>query len=167
MCEKCQKQQAKVHLTEIVNAEKREAHLCEECAKSAGVGVNFNFSIPDLLGNFMEEKNIKVGKKMLNTACPDCGITFADFKAKARVGCAKDYQVFRSGLSTLLEKIHGATQHVGKVPQTADVQIRKENELIRLKRELDAVVKAEDFERAAGLRDRIRNLEVELGNSIS
>ena len=37
--------------------------------------------------------------------------------------------------------------------------MRKENELIRLKRDLESVVKTEDFEKAAEIRDRIKTIE--------
>ena len=56
-------------------------------------------------------------------------------------------------------------QHIGKTPHTADSQIKKENELVRLKRELDGLVKSENFEKAAEVRDRIRTLEMELNRS--
>jgi protein arginine kinase activator len=151
-----------VHLTAIENGVKREAHLCDECARAAGVGIKVSFSISDILGNLMEAKVPKALKELQQLRCPECGLTYGEFKSKARLGCANDYEVFNTGLIPLLEKIHGATQHVGKAPHTADAFIQKENELNRLKRELDLLVKSENFEKAAEIRDRIKNLEVEL-----
>ena len=164
-CEKCKKNHATVHVTEVVNGVKREAHLCEQCARSAGVGIKFNFSIQDMLGSLLESPPVKAGKGEKAAAtpkCAECGMSYTDFKTKARLGCANDYEVFRAGLLPLLEKIHGATQHVGKVPPTADATAKMESELVRLKRELDAVIKAENFEKAAELRDKLRVLESEL-----
>lgn len=159
-CEKCKKNHATVHVTEVVNGAKREAHLCEQCARSAGVGIKFSFSISDILGNLVEPpKAGKAAGKAAVLKCPECGLTYAEFKAKARLGCANDYEVFKAGLVPLLEKIHGATQHCGKVPKTADALAKRESELIRLKRELDAMVKAENFEKAAELRDQLKSLE--------
>ena len=158
-CEKCHKNHATIHLTAIEGGVKKEAHLCEECAKQTGIGVKFNFSISDLLGGFMEPAK---PPKVSQVRCPECGITYSEFKTKARLGCANDYEVFRSELLRLLEKIHGSTQHAGKTPHTVDAHVRKENELIRLKRDLDSVVKSEDFEKAAEIRDRIKTLELEL-----
>jgi len=100
--------------------------------------------------------------KVNQVRCPECGITYSEFKTKARLGCANDYEVFRSELLRLLEKIHGSTQHAGKTPHTVDAQVRKENELIRLKKDLESVVKSEDFEKAAEIRDRIKTIELEL-----
>ena len=160
-CEKCHKNHATIHLTAIEGGVKKEAHLCDECARQTGVALKYNFSISDLLGNLMEAPP-KASPKGSQIRCPECGITYSEFKTKARLGCANDYEVFRTELLRLLEKIHGSTQHAGKMPHTVDAQVRKENELIRLKRDLDAVVKTEDFEKAAEIRDRIRSLEIEL-----
>ena len=138
---------------------KKEAHLCDECARQTGVGIKLNLTMSELLGVSMEPAK---SPKTSQIRCPECGITYSEFKTKARLGCANDYDVFRSELLRLLEKIHGATQHAGKTPHTVDAQVRKENELIRLKRDLESVVKSEDFEKAAEIRDRIKTIELEL-----
>src|SRR5436190_7491341 len=158
-CEKCHKNHATIHLTAIENDVKKEAHLCDGCAKDTGVHLKFNFSMGDLLGGLMEPPKTP---RVSQIRCPECGITYSEFKTKARLGCANDYEVFRTELLRLLEKVHGSTQHAGKTPHTVDAQIRKENELIRLKRDLDSVVKSEDFEKAAEIRDRIKTIELEL-----
>lgn len=162
-CEKCKKSPATFHLTAIEGGQKREAHLCEDCARKSGVmNVKFNFSINELLETLEPPPTKAQAAKTPQVRCPECGITYSEFKAKARLGCANDYQVFKGELLRLLEKVHGATTHVGKTPSTADVQVQKEHELMRLKRELEGVVKTEDFEKAAQIRDRIRTLETEL-----
>ena len=161
-CERCKKLHATYHLTAIENGEKKEAHLCEDCARQAGVGIKFNFSM-DVVGGAPTPAP-KAKAKAAKVRCPDCGITYSDFKSKARLGCARDYEVFEKEVVRLLEKVHGASTHTGKAPRTADAHVRKENELLRLKRDLDAVVKTEDFEKAAEIRDRIKSLEVELGS---
>ncbi len=163
ICEKCSKNHATVHVTEVVNGVKKEAHLCDECAGKAGVGIKFTFSISDILGGLVEPKpSGKTTERAAQLRCPECGMTYTQFKEKARLGCANDYEVFRAGLVPLLEKIHQSTQHCGKTPHNADSQTRKENELVKLKRELDSLVKSENFERAAEVRDRIRTLETDL-----
>ncbi len=158
-CEKCHKNHATIHLTVLEKGVPREAHLCDACARQTGAITNFNFSIGSLLGGLMEPVKTP---KIAQIRCPECGITYSEFKTKARLGCANDYEVFRTELLRLLEKVHGSTQHAGKTPHTVDANIRKENELIRLKKDLESVVKSEDFEKAAEIRDRIKSLEVEL-----
>ncbi len=162
-CERCKKQPATYHLTAIENGSKKEAHLCEECALQAGVGtkLNFNFSIDDIVGGTTAPKSKSKASKV---ACPDCGITYSEFKSKVRLGCARDYEVFEKEMVRLLEQIHGASTHTGKTPRTADVHVRRKNQLLRLKRDLETMVRTEDYEKAAEIRDRIRNIEVELGS---
>ena len=160
-CERCKKQPATYHLTAIENGSKKEAHLCEECARQAGLGIKFNFSINDVVGGTTVPKSKSKASKV---ACPDCGITYSKIKSKARLGCARDYEVFEKEVVRLLEKIHGTSTHTGKTPRTADVHVRRKNELLRLKRDLETMVKTEDYEKAAEIRDRIRILEVELGS---
>lgn len=157
-CQRCHKNHATYHLTAIEKGVKREAHLCEECARQAGVGFQFNLSVGDLLAPAPEEK----APKSAPVRCPECGLTYSEFKSKGRLGCANDYEVFRGELLRLLERVHGATAHVGKTPRTADVHVRLENELLRLKRDLESMVRSENFEKAAEIRDRIRSLEAEL-----
>jgi protein arginine kinase activator len=92
--------------------------------------------------------------------CEDCARqTGVNLKFNFSVN---DYEIFRTELLRLLDKVHGATSHAGKTPCTVEAHIRKENELMRLKRDLEAVVKSEDFEKAAQIRDRIRSIELEL-----
>jgi protein arginine kinase activator len=167
ICGKCAKNHATVHVTEVVNGVKKESHLCEECARAAGG--KFTFSITDILANLIEPVKTPGAKAADPSAprCPECGISYAEFKSKARLGCANDYEVFKSGLMPLLEKVHGAVQHTGKTPHTVESVVRKETELARLKRELEGVVKSEDFEKAAQIRDRIRILEGELNKGKS
>ena len=159
-CEKCQKAKATIHLTEIVEDQKHEAHLCEECARQSGVGIKLTFSVQDILGNLVEGKSEREAKTPASdVSCPRCGMTFSEFRSKARMGCADDYDVFQNGVLPLIEKVHGATRHVGKVPKTVGERVQRENELVRLKRELDQLVRSEQFEEAARVRDRIREIE--------
>ena len=60
----------------------------------------------------------------------------------------------------LLERVHeGASQHVGKVPSRAGTDERRPAALLRLRAALKDAVAEEDYERAARLRDQIKELE--------
>jgi protein arginine kinase activator len=50
---------------------------------------------------------------------------------------------------------------VGKVPKRAGLDQKRQNRILRLRAELKGAVAAEDYERAAILRDQIRELEAE------
>lgn len=95
-------------------------------------------------------------------ACPTCGMTLAEFKQRGRFGCANDYEVFAAHIDPLLERIHDVTppQHKGRMPRgQADTRATdKARELAALKDQLENAVLAEDYERAATLRDRIAGI---------
>jgi protein arginine kinase activator len=91
--------------------------------------------------------------------CPRCGLSYSEFRQRGRLGCSDDYKLFREGLSQLLERIHGSTQHLGKIPSRAGANLKRERELIELKRELTRVIQREEYERAAQVRDQIRRME--------
>ena len=91
--------------------------------------------------------------------CPNCEITFKEFRSQGRLGCPHDYNAFAKELTPLLENIHGETQHVGKCPKRAPEASQKQYELIKLRGRLRAAIDAEDYETAAQIRDEIRELE--------
>ena len=97
--------------------------------------------------------------------CPRCGLSYLEFRKTGRLGCPDDYEFFRKGLLPFLEKIHLATQHVGKIPSRADVRTHQVKELITLRRQLSSLVDREAYEEAAKVRDRIKTLE-ETGDGV-
>jgi len=56
--------------------------------------------------------------------------------------------------------VHGSTKHVGKAPVRDAARVALRREVQRLHEELQKAVELEDFESAAGLRDRIKKLEL-------
>jgi protein arginine kinase activator len=164
-CENCQKNPATFHYVERQNDQiVKDVHLCEECTRQKGIQ-HMQFSLSSVLGQLMSPQAMggsQVAKEMADVACPRCGITYLEFRQKARLGCAQDYDVFRKALLPLLEKIHGNAQHKGKVPPSGgSARMLKHKELFDLRRELERQIKAEHYEEAARIRDRIRQLEVE------
>ena len=161
LCERCHKEQATVHLTEIRGNKKIEFHLCQACAESQGVLVKQHLDISNLLAGLAshEERSRKAAAE--KKACPRCGATLADFQGSGRLGCPQDYTVFRSELEPLLKRIHDSLRHAGKVPVRAGRSVRRETELQRLEAELRRAVAQEDYEGAARLRDALKQLREE------
>ena len=115
-------------------------------------------SIPTMLSHLYQ--GMKQPRSQTAPRCPTCGISFAEFREKGRLGCPNDYEFFEESLTPLLEKIHGATQHRGRLPQgSLDEAGQRNDTLLRLRRELQQAVKAEQYEAAARLRDQIRKTE--------
>jgi len=93
--------------------------------------------------------------------CPDCGMTLTELRRRGRLGCPKDYEVFREYLDELLERMHGATEHVGRVPGLAEGELERVRKISDLKHELGQAINEEAYERAARLRDELKTLEVD------
>jgi len=165
LCQQCKKNIATVHLTEMKSGQRQENHLCEECARSMKLAPKHPVSFNDLIGMLMEKGQKKRTAEGRNLACPECGISFKEFKNKGRLGCANDYNFFQEELDALLKKVHGATKYVGKVPEGRETQPIYRNELIGLRDRLKQVVQAEQYEEAAQIRDRIIELEALLGGA--
>ncbi|HUU43699.1 MAG TPA: UvrB/UvrC motif-containing protein [Planctomycetota bacterium] len=160
ICQICKKNVATVHLTEIIKSQKREIHLCEECAGKKGVAFkSHQFSITDLLSGLVNSQAAQELAKMSQIKCPICGLSYLDFRQHGRLGCATDYTVFKEGLLPLLEKIHGGTEHMGKIPQSSGDAREVSHRLLELRQELKRAVEREDYEQAAELRDRIQAVE--------
>jgi len=161
-CDNCSKQ-ATVHLTEIKNGKKLEKHLCEQCAAAAeGLPVKSHMPINELLTNFvMAHSGMPAKEQALQ--CDHCGMTWSEFRQNGLLGCPNDYAAFEKELSPLLQRAHdGATHHVGKQPARrggSGVPMKRHVDLAKLRRELQKAVEAEDYERAAKLRDQIKNAE--------
>jgi len=152
-CEKCPNA-ATLHITEILGENHiEEVHLCEVCA-----GKYLSEDKPPLAKAPVPQEELDESE-LGQTACELCGLKFLDFRNTGRLGCPHDYEVFREELVQLLENIHGETRHCGKVPRRSRSAGRNQNEIIRLRKQLDAAVSQEHYEEAARLRDRIRRLE--------
>lgn len=169
MCERCQKRPATVHYTQIINGQKTEMHLCEECARETGQ-LNFEpFTLP--FGSFFSIDNLLSGLMdytaddymIQSVKCSFCNSTYEDFKKTGRLGCARCYNVFRDRLMPLVRKIHGHNLHKGKVPKRAGGNLRIERQIERLREQLNDAVRREAYEEAARLRDQIKELEKKLG----
>lgn len=161
-CDGCKKQ-ATVHLTEISGGKKVEKHYCENCPKLSNeqIAPKGHTPINELLTNFVMAHS--GAAKETAAACETCGLTWADFKAGGLLGCEHDYGVFEKDLAPIVQRAHeGATHHVGKVPARragGSIVARKRLDLAKLRKELAKAVEGEDYERAAKLRDSIRQAE--------
>jgi protein arginine kinase activator len=159
-CEICREAVATVHLTEISNNQKKEVHLCETCAQEKGVAIHShvkNLSLPEFFGQLSDAPTS--AKPAAGTVCPVCKIDYQEFRASGKFGCASDYRVFRKELDYLLDKVHGAVQHRGKMPMRVGMEMSRRRQIDELKKELRTAVDSEQYEQAANIRDRIHMLE--------
>lgn len=162
-CEKCS-ERATIHITEIDDDNSyQEVHFCAKCAQDYLTG---QMDKPTAV--MSESKPPMVvrdpGEKIDQKQCPMCKTTFAEFRASGRLGCAHDYEVFREELLPLLENIHDASRHIGKVPRRAPLSLQSHTKRTTLRQELQQAIAVEDYERAAQLRDEIEGLDRKPGS---
>ncbi len=157
-CQSCNKP-ATVHLTNIVNGKKKELHLCQECADKQELLKQQELNLSAILQTVIGPHLGQPTDELARLTCPACGIKYMEFKAGGRLGCPHDYEVFQDALVPLLERIHRARRHVGKVAPHASAHAARQAELRDLRTQLRRAVEAEAYEEAARLRDRIREKE--------
>src|SRR5262249_38288875 len=149
---------ATVHMTKIVNKQKTEVHLCQTCAEKQTAAAP-ELSLSAILQSLIGQHVSSVAEELGRLNCPTCGIKYMEFRADGRLGCPADYELFRAGLLPILERIHRATRHVGKVPRRLPPRPAASAEVLELRQQLRRAVETEHYERAAELRDLIRQKE--------
>jgi protein arginine kinase activator len=156
--------EATVHLTEIRDGKKHEMHLCERCAAEKGLPGKSHFSISDLLAGIASQAQTPSAKSKRGkeAACPVCATTLTQFQASGRFGCPECYTTFKEEVQGLVEKIHDSSQHIGKVPSRVSHEISLQKDVRQLQIELKRAVRREDYEKAAAIRDQIRQIEEKL-----
>lgn len=176
LCEECGQHEATVRETVIINGKPIEKNLCEQCAQRLGLTpMTHHAALHELVKQFVDDPDEPIAKAIEPT-CPTCSMTYSRFKQTGLLGCGLCYKAFEAQIGPLIERAHeGATHHVGKIPRSAlersrsggpdrlevllgttEERIRRMSELRRL---LDEAVRAEQFERAAALRDELTRLD--------
>ncbi|HPS55755.1 MAG TPA: UvrB/UvrC motif-containing protein [Sedimentisphaerales bacterium] len=162
-CQICKKNEATIHLTEIIDGVRSETHICQDCAQHQGIVVKSQMPINELLTNLLasqpDDEEI-AGTLGIAKSCPDCGFTLDHFRKEAMLGCPNDYEVFEEELKPLIEKAQDYNStHCGKVPSKMPVTKKQKIEFTNLQKELEIAVQKEDYEQAAILRDKINVLK--------
>lgn len=165
MCERCGQSPATVHMKQVINDDKRESHLCVDCATEEAVETGISWPAPSfhqLLGGLLGSESPWSGYAAGGgggVRCPNCGLSFADFRRLGHFGCSECYVTFAEPLEPVLRRIQGGTTHTGKIPTKAAgaLQLRRQRE--QLESELQELVAREEYEQAAILRDKLRALE--------
>jgi len=140
-------------------------YLCEKCARengtlSTGAPLNIGDFFSGLLGLAGKQAFISNDQALGKKVCDKCGMSFADFQASGKIGCGNCYSVFSDSMEGLLKRLHGSVQHTGKVPDSLSEKLKVTREVENLKTLLNKAIQSEEYEKAAELRDMIRELEV-------
>lgn len=171
ICEQCKKDEATVHLTQVVEGDVKKLHFCESCAKDSGVDTKSGSSITDFFLGSGDTPNataaVEAGQEVVALVCPHCNLSRVDFKRGGRLGCMHCYEIFRAELEPLVQAMHHADRHIGKCPSRMSKSVLMEEALFRLQEELARAVAGEKFEEAARLRDEISKHQETLSTVIS
>lgn len=185
-CDKCDNE-ATVHEVMIKGGKRHEKHLCEQCAKSEGLPAQSHTPITQLLTQYMTAQTDSpaaapasaAAATVAPTTCACCGLLYTQFRHTGLLGCPECYNAFESQLGPLLARAHeGGTHHVGKSPRRVPVGPRssaaaapaasaaaraeetaRHDRINLLKQRLAEAVAAEQYEKAAKLRDELALLE--------
>ncbi|WP_182201213.1 UvrB/UvrC motif-containing protein [Paraliobacillus salinarum] len=167
-CEECHERPATLHLTKIINGEKNEIHVCERCAKDKGY-IDYDepaYSIHDLLAGLFHyeptvSKSQSFNKQQQETLqCSKCGMTYREFTKIGKFGCASCYDAFEEYLNPIFRRVHsGNITHDGKIPNRQGTFLKKKQLVQEYKGKLKDLIENEQFEEAAVMRDKIKELE--------
>ena len=153
-CQRCTKQ-ATLHITEVLGEDRfEEVHLCEECAKKYLYEPQQKKTVAKVGDAGDGDEDLQAG-----TRCPACGLTFLEFRNHGRFGCPNDYDAFKVDLLPLMESVHGEVRHAGKTPRRAPRTKTAQAELAHLRQQLQSLVNEENYEEAARIRDKIKQME--------
>jgi len=158
-CEICGLRKAVIHIQQVIGKERIDLHMCEECALERGIsgeGENVELSISNMLNGLLDIRDLKERK---NTVCPQCGLNWESIHKREKLGCAECYGTFSREIRFLLEKMGAEDTHHGKLPKGLNTYKRYIIDVVKLKEGLKEALKREDYEKAARIRDRIRELE--------
>ncbi len=142
LCQICHHRIAEHKFVRVTNGVTTSYHVCSHCKA--------------LLDNKYQELRAEAARKAIppeKRVCPICGTTLQTFSATGLLGCANCYKVFDDYLLEYIRGYHGATTHIGmddKAPKPVDVE--------DLFKELEVVLKTEDYEKAAKIRKKIDRL---------
>lgn len=171
-CELCNKQPATVHVTEIQHLQPKstvqQRHMCEACARALelpSVPVVIAKTAPEIPPEILKllRQSAQKARADGSLACPQCGMSLAEFRSKGRFGCPKDYEVFRAHIEPLLLRVHSARTHRGRLPGMDEDSRQRLQQISDLRSKLEAAIREEAYENAARLRDEIQVLEAQPG----
>ena len=159
-CEICGLKDAVIHIRQIQKDLVHELHICEECAQEKGLIREEDSELPiaNLLSGLLEGKDV-TGASDVKDVCPKCGLKVSEFRKQGKLGCPECFQAFEKDVRAIVSQMAARPRHTGKLPHTLVVEHAAAAEGVGLREELREAVEQEDYELAARLRDRLREME--------
>ena len=178
ICQRCGKNNAEIYYKQTINGKSEEYALCSHCAEELKKEGKLDMKIPSLFDDFgfgfgskgiygLEEMFGIPATNVITTRnekkkCTLCSSTFDELVKSGRVGCAECYKVFADELKNSIESVHGKAVYVGRNGERTvkeSVEMSEEDNVNKMKKELEKAIADQEFEKAAELRDKIREAE--------
>jgi protein arginine kinase activator len=159
-CEICGLKDAVIHIRQIQKDLVHELHICEECAQEKGLLHEEESELPitNLLSGLLEGKDV-IGAGEVKEACPKCGMKLSEFRKQGKLGCSECFHTFEKDIHAIISQMAARPRHMGKLPHTLTVEQTSTVQTEGLREELRSAVEREEYELAARLRDRLRELD--------
>jgi protein arginine kinase activator len=168
-CERCNKKKVTVYYRENRNGRIRALRLCGDCAErmeQAGELEDLSTPLAGLHARLFNEGLLaslplppEGWSRSSGRKCPSCGGVFSELAVGGTLGCPDCYESFSEELTEPLRILHGRVCHSGRSSAGHKARLERESRLEELRSRLKEAVTAEEYERAAALRDEIRGLE--------
>lgn len=120
-CSNCKQNEATVKFLQIINGEKTEMFLCENCAEEIGIDniditipMDFSSFISEFFDNFGEQELLSALTESKHEKCNNCGLSYDEFVKTGKLGCIDCYDVFRDRIDLITKNIQGSSEHKGK-----------------------------------------------------
>jgi protein arginine kinase activator len=150
---------ATVHLTDIVDGQKRVRHLCQKCAEGQQLVKQDEINLPAILQALIGQHVGPLSDELSRLKCPACGIRYMEFRTRA-VWAARTTTTSSAPASNRC-----SSASIARRPTKASPRRRRpptaprHAEVIELRRRLRQAVEAEAYEEAARIRDLLRTKE--------
>ena len=147
-CQICGKMEASVCMIKMTGDQKDTIYVCPKCIKEMENNIFSEVSnlLNPIFGQAFDFDMLPRGANM----CPTCGQTRSLWEEERKMGCKDCYNHF-----------HPITknQHIGKIPKKNKQYLYILNLISEKERKLQEFIKEESYEKAALLRDEIKNLK--------
>ena len=124
LCQNCQKEEATVHFTEIIDSKVNELNLCKKCAEKKGISLTVSDAFSEFISSMTGDHDRSEDD---GRCCPRCGLSFKELRQGGRLGCGECYKTFEASLSVMINNIQKGPKHTGKSPPGFEKGVREKS----------------------------------------
>ena len=160
LCDRCHGREATVHMTQIINGQQTECHLCPACAAEMGVMEGAEDWLDrEWFRNPLEAFFGEFGQHSLLARQPRQAARRNPFFTEGLREPEDSYEAFREKIRPDFQKGKKEKTIENKGNEIPVETLQPDTERERLEKDLKSCIAREDYERAAEIRDQIKKLE--------